>query len=112
MKKDTLLNYKIAGIAISLLTMIICQFHYVSGKFIPIVPEKQWWAVITTLMTGTFMQFVKLKLPKAIEHTKGITLLVFLIYAGVSTYLKIPISTVIWGFIGVILGFIIGNSEV
>jgi len=111
MKKDVILNYKIGAIIISLLTMIVCQFHYVNGQFVPIVPEKQWWAVITTLMTSTFMQFVKIKLPSIIEHTKGLSLMVFLVVAGVSTYFKIPIATVFWGFIGVVLGFIISSSE-
>ena len=105
-----MLNYKIGSIIVALLTIIVCQFHYIGGKFVPIVPEKQWWAIITTLMTSTFIQFMKLKLPRIVDHTKGITLMVFLLVAGVSTYLNIPISTVFWGFIGVVLGFIVGGN--
>ena len=105
--------YKLAGIGVLFITMVVLQFHREEGSFSPITPPNEFWALLTGCIVYTFMKMYiteKIEHIKPLEHAKGIIWLGLLIYLGISYYLNIPVSKEVMAAVGAVQGFLYGSA--
>ena len=114
-KKLTIIDYyKLIGIALLFITMVILQFHREDGKWKPITPPNEWWTIMTGCLVYTFMKMYtvseKMLQIAPLEHAKGIIWTGLLFYLGISYYFAIPISKEVMAAVGAVQGFLYGSS--